>query len=135
MGMLQTLRGAWVLRALVVAVFVLRAAVPAGYMLASTGDGASLVLCSAQGAISVTVDPATGHVSIAKKAPGKQTDHDDAPCAFAGMAKVAELSVTVQPAPPVDDVVVQTVVSVLVTPGRGLSAPPPPSTGPPSLLS
>lgn len=133
--MLQTLRGAWVLRALVVAVFVLRAAVPAGYMFASTGDGSSLVLCSAQGAISVTVDPATGQVSIAKKAPGKQADRDDAPCAFAGMAKVAQLAVTVQPALPVEHVAAQAAASVRVTPGQGLSAPPPPATGPPALLS
>ena len=133
--MLQTLRGAWVLRALVVAVFVLRAAVPAGYMFASTADGASLVLCSAQGAISVTVDPATGHVSIAKKAPGQQPDRDDAPCAFAGVSKVAQLVVSVQPALPVEHVEVQTAGNLLVVPGQGLSAPPPPATGPPSLLS
>ena len=133
--MLQTLRGAWVLRALVVAVFVLRAAVPAGYMFASTGNGTSLVLCSAQGAISVTVDPATGHVSIAKKAPGQLPDRDDAPCAFAGVAKVAQLDVSVLPALPVEHVSVQTPFSVLVAPGQGLSAPPPPATGPPSIFS
>jgi len=134
--MLQTLRGAWVLRALVVAVFVLRAAVPVGYMFASTSDGTSLVLCSAQGAISVTVDPATGHVSLAKKTPGKQTDRDDAPCAFAGMAKVAVQAATVQPVVPSEPpVTVLAFASQLVLPGQGLSAPPPPATGPPSRLS
>jgi hypothetical protein len=133
--MLQTLRGAWVLRVLVVAVFMLRAAVPAGYMFASTSGGASLVLCSAQGAISVTVDPATGHVSIAKKAPGQQTDRNDAPCAFAGMAKVAVQAASVEPAAPSQPVAVQVFASLLVTPGQGLSAPPPPATGPPSRIS
>lgn len=135
MGMMQTLRGAWVLRALIVAVFVLRAAVPAGYMFAAFGDGTSLVLCSAQGPLSVTIDPATRHVSIAKKVPGKPANHDDAPCAFAGMAKVALQTASFQAAAPVDLVSQPIFASIFLAPGRGLSAPPPPATGPPSSFS
>ena len=135
MGMMQTLRNAWVLRALIVAVFVLRAAVPAGYMFAAVGGGTSLVLCSAQGALRVTIDPATGHVSIAKKIPGKQADRDDAPCAFAGMAKVTLQTPSVHVSVPVESASQPVLASIFITPGRGLSAPPPPATGPPSSIS
>jgi hypothetical protein len=134
MGVMQTLRGAWVLRALIVVVFALRAVVPAGYMLANVGKSASLVLCTAQGSISVSIDPATGHVTILKKAPGQAPDRDDPPCAFGAVAKVAFNASSVADFGPAERIAQFVAPDPGLAPGTGLSAPPPPATGPPSSI-
>lgn len=135
MGMMQTLRGAWVLRALIVVAFALRAVVPAGYMLASAGKGATVVLCSAQGSINVQIDPVTGHVTVIKKAPGQAPDRDDPPCAFAALAKVAIDAPVLSLALPVEHATPFVTPAQYLAPGLGLSAPPPPATGPPTSIA
>lgn len=135
MGMMQTLRGAWVLKALIVVAFALRAVVPAGYMLASAGNGATVVLCSAQGSINVQIDPATGHVSVIKKAPGQTPDRDEPPCAFVALAKVAINAAALPMATPVDHSMPFVTPAKDLAPGLGLSAPPPPATGPPTSIA
>jgi len=103
---------------------MLRAAVPTGYMVAQD-HGPHLVICS-------------GHVASAAETGGKPSQDrpkPDQPCAFAG-THVA-LQAPVVPAPvPHAQVPTETVVlaRAALSPGRGLAAPPPPSTGPPARL-
>jgi hypothetical protein len=115
--------------------FVARALVPPGFMFEAQA-GTSLVkvvLCSAHGSIEAYVDPTTGEITYAKKPP-KPSDKDDPPCAFATIAKLAPpLNVATAPAP--SETQSQAGVSQRdLIPGRGLSAPPPPATGPPSRI-
>ena len=135
MGVMQTLRSAWVLRALIVVAFALRAVVPAGYMLAHIGKSTSVVLCSAQGSVSVSIDTATGHVTLMKKAPGQAPGHDDQPCAFGALSKVALAAFDVPFQGPVDAIPQFVTLVRHVAPGLGLSAPPPPATGPPPSIA
>ena len=108
---------------------LLRAAVPAGYMVAQD-HGPHLVICS-------------GHASTAAETGGKSSPDPhkpdphkpDQPCAFAG-THVA-LQAPVLPAPvPRTQLPTGTVIlgRASLVPGRGLAAPPPPSTGPPARL-
>jgi len=106
-----------------VALFV-RAAIPSGYMVAQD-NGPRLVIC-------------TGH-AVAAADPGGtplQNHHKpDQPCAFAG-AHVALHPPAGPDLAPWTTIARDTVVfrGPDLAPGRGLAAPPPPSTGPPDLL-
>lgn len=111
----------------------LRVLIPAGYMPGGPGE-AAIILCTAQGVQTVYVGPdgqraeqpdtpADGHS-------GKTSaDH---PCAFSGLAQAfsAEVAAAVAPALPVAAAPILGPTS-RTAPGRGLAAPPPPSTGPP----
>ncbi len=106
----------------------LKIVVPPGFMAAPSGDlPFPLVLCTSQGAVVV------GH-SQPDKAPDDGADH--VPCVFAASAAGA-------PAPDGFDVVPVAYAryeapaprAFAPAPGRGLAAPPPPSTGPPVLLT
>jgi hypothetical protein len=99
----------------------LRAAMPAGYMLSDSNGQVVVSLCNGG---SMTLD-------LGKTEHGKQTHHD-APCPYAAAAHAA--------APPTDAIAIalQSAAIVAATPrdvrpGRGLAAPPPPATGPPTL--
>lgn len=127
-----TARGIFMmLAALAVALKVM---IPAGFMTRTASHDLpfALVLCTAQGA--VTVEP--GQAGPGHDDRGEVADHDS-PCAFAGHATAA-------PAPsPIATGVVEFVAyrrhltpaaPVDLAPGRGLAAPPLPARGPPSLL-
>lgn len=127
----STTRGIFLmLTALAVALKVM---IPAGFMTrAATNDlPFALVLCTAQGAVTVEPGETAGHDS-----PDDVADHDS-PCAFVGHAAAA-------PAPsPIATGDVEfvayrrhaaPVAAVDLAPGRGLAAPPLPARGPPSLL-
>lgn len=100
---------------------------PAGFMAAEPGQGhgLSVVICTVHGQATADWDALTaGH---SKKAPAKRMA-----CAFAGHATAS--------GPPTPKVLAEPAAFVhaavvfrpsLVFPGRGLPAPPPPSTGPP----
>lgn len=112
--------------------FLARALVPPGFMFEAQAGTAlvKVVLCSAHGSVEAYVDPATGEISYTKKPP-KPSDKDDPPCAFATIAKVAPPS-NVAPAPaPRESTSHSRHADNSLAPGRGLSAPPPPATGPP----
>lgn len=103
---------------------MLRAAVPAGYMVAQD-HGPHLVICS-------------GHAAVAAETgdkPSKDRQKPDQPCAFAGTHVALEAPVVPAPVPhaqaPTKTVVL---ARAALSPGRGLAAPPPPSTGPPARL-
>ncbi|MBL8544293.1 MAG: hypothetical protein JNJ63_10855 [Hyphomonadaceae bacterium] len=121
----------WALLALVA--ISVRALVPAGYMLAPSAQagGMAVTICTAQGAVDVVLDPAGGEH---KQKNDSQQRSADAPCVFAGAAPLAApdaaiaLAAPALPSAPVD------YVFAALAPGRGLAAPPPPSTGPPILI-
>jgi len=125
---------------LALAALVLRIAVPAGWMPQATDGGFRIAMCHAIPDAATRIDMAaaqalldaaldTGEPEPAKQVPG------DPDCAFAGFAgpmalhDVAPLTDTVAPneARPVFHPYRNS------APGRGLAAPPPPATGPPSL--
>lgn len=110
----------------------LRIVAPQGYMVAQAGEARALpiVLCTGQGLLAVVLDDqgrpdAPGHDN-------SPSDDDHVPCAFAATGTLvhqasalslfavayAPEAATQVPSPP-------------GAPGRGLSAPPPPQTGPP----
>lgn len=120
-----------VLRLALLSALLLRALLPPGFMLADTAQqGVKVVLCSAHGLIEVTVDPVTNEVRTEPAEQNKKSDKADPPCAFSAIAKLAP--------PPANSTYMPRLVSAPhaapsfdVRPGRGLSAPPPPQTGPP----
>lgn len=120
---------------------LVRAIVPGGYMLAAadTPDGRFVILqlCDAHGQPASALNLDTGElVDMAdvplKKSPGGSPDNQ--PCAFASAS-----AVTVPDVPGILVAVFEASKADLpavayVQPGRGIPAPPPPSTGPPSLI-
>ncbi len=122
---------------LTVLALAVRFAMPAGIMLqkpAEDGEMPALVICSSAGMITIKAD---GYGIPGKTDPAKQQDHGKSgePCVFAAMAVTAAV-----PAPIVLDAVAPVATpapfwaAVQQRPGEGLAAPPPPATGPPSLV-
>lgn len=116
---------------------LVRAIVPAGYMIAQadTGSGRYLTvqLCDAHKTPVEVIDLDTGkRVDVSKLPTKSQQQH--APCVFCGAATMAP---PVALAEPVGFTLVQDVDFVVerdLRPGRGIPAPPPPSTGPPASI-
>lgn len=129
------------LGAIALLALLVRALVPGGYMLAAadTPDGRFVVmqLCDSHAQPTSALNLDTGElVNLAdiplKKPAGEKTDHP--PCAFAAAPAISAPPSAISlpllafvrqidlPAP------------AYVQPGRGLPAPPPPATGPPSLI-
>lgn len=123
-----------VLAALALAIKVM---IPAGFMTAPPSAEElpfTLVLCTAQGAVTVQADDLATQTHDDQD-PGQSAAHDS-PCAFAGHAAAA-------PPPNLLDVravefvayrAPATVQVVHRAPGRGLAAPPLPARGPPTQL-
>lgn len=108
----------------------LRAVTPAGFMLAPVGGAMTVVLCTAQGPELITLD-------LGDHKPGKDTpkhDKAEAPCVFAAAAHLASPERAAIAAPLALAFVIAPLSAEHVQPGRGLAAPPPWSTGPPSLV-
>jgi len=121
--------GVWALVALAVA---LRLTVLPGYMIQATPHAVTVVLCTANGAVSQTVD-GEGMAS----SPDDQKDERSGKspvCAFsmAGAALAAPDVRIVAAAPPLAGPTLSP-PTTSTAPGRGLAAPPPPSTGPPFI--
>lgn len=118
--------------ALLVVALLGRGLAPEGWMTtASAAGGIEVTWCDGQGPMPVMVMATDG--TLHKKVPAK-SPMSDHPCAFAGMA-VADTApppvTVVLPAALRSDVPPTSEQSAI--PGRGLAAPPPPSTGPPAL--
>lgn len=119
---------------LVVLALALRMAVPAGWM-PSGEKGFALTVCAGTETSTVWIDT---NGKIHESDPSKSGEHDDIshePCAFAGTALALGIpdaatapALTVAPARHIASLPSE------VTIGRGLAAPPPPPTGPPSLI-
>jgi len=115
---------------LAVLALMLKVLMPSGFMLAEPGHGTLIAICTGHGPLTVALDDyGKSKAPVQKKA--------DAPCVGAGnvsppspsgVAAVAEAVIYAPPAAP-------RAPSFDLLPGRGLAAPPPPSQGPPILLS
>ncbi|RYG25366.1 MAG: hypothetical protein EON93_22260 [Burkholderiales bacterium] len=123
------------LGALALLAMLVRALIPAGYMLAeaetSTGRYLVVQMCDGHGGGEQVVDLDTGKVLDGKPAPKGDTDTSKTPC-------MSAVSVSMSAPPATAEAVVflkvydaDFTVATAVSPGRGIAAPPPPSTGPP----
>lgn len=132
-------RMGWRLSAFALMALLVRAMVPAGYMLAEadTGSGRylTLELCDAHGGQPMLVDLETGKMIKAPTKPGSQ-DKSGQPqcllCASFSTAAVPQPVVEVTPRAQLVDFDYAIVRDL--QPGRGIAAPPPPATGPPSSI-
>jgi hypothetical protein len=129
--------------ALLSLVFLARAAVPAGWMPVFDASGVQLVLCDGQGPVRIATAhdhvASTGHPGHAQHhAPSKE--HDGKSSAASGTCVFAATTgVPPQPQPRLAErpLATQPLLSPALTgtsPDRRLIAPPPPSTGPPTLI-
>ncbi|HZC16403.1 MAG TPA: hypothetical protein VE309_06565 [Caulobacteraceae bacterium] len=119
--------GAAVLAA--VLLLILQVAIPPGFMLAS-GAG------SPTGGLAMVICTGRGPVQLHPDAPGKAPhSHAGTICAFAGHAGASLVPDLAAPRRVAFFAPAALVLrAVRLAPGRGLAAPPPPSTGPPSVL-
>ncbi len=117
----------------------LRVLIPQGYMVAASPQAGSfpIVLCTSQGARTINFEAAGYSAQLPSDAPVEHPDDQksDLSCAFsvfnAGVAAEAPILAVM-----VDWRWARRSIPVAphITPGRGLAAPPPPSTGPPSQI-
>lgn len=127
------------LGAIALLALLVRAIVPAGYMVASadTGNGRFLTVtvCSGHQNVVRVIDLDTGREVSPGEAPGGQTDDDSSsqPCVF---GTAPHLATPVTFAEPERVHVIAAAPAALrpasLRPGRGIAAPPPPATGPPA---
>lgn len=107
-----------------------RALVPAGWMPAQE-RGQWITICSGAG-VSMAWIGADGKIDK-QHAPAKSEKSSH--CAFAGLGTPVDLSVDdVALSAPLFVEILLPVVAAVVTIGHGLAAPPPPKTGPPTLI-
>lgn len=149
MGRSSPYRNAWTswAFALTVLAMAMRVVIPNGYMVASAEASHGLpqmVICTGQGAMAVAVDGA-GHLVKSSLKPAFKSAHSDPthsdrdrpdhPCAFAATSAAAQTASLVLSLAPIG--FSQSVPLPLASaqrPGIGLAAPPPWTTGPPSIL-
>lgn len=120
---------------LVACALVLRLLVPAGWMPQTNAAGIALAWCD-DSDISGGEAPAEARALLAKAVEKPAPEHKpapDQPCAFAAAAQPLA-AVDFAPLPPAPAIHAEPLRPALVAvPGRGLAAPPPRSTGPPTL--
>lgn len=125
-------------RAAILAVLALallgRLAVPAGWMPVTDAYGTRLTICTGMGPLDApqhTMPGMAGH-----HAPGEhKQDYGDHVCPFAGAAlALTEPTLPTLDLPPIAVHDLAPLLHIAVAIGRGLAAPPPPATGPPSLF-
>ena len=123
--------------AMLACALLLRLLVPAGWMPVRDATGLHLTICTGTGPMAMPMAPGTTAGPMAGMAhhmPGDQQGIPEHPCAFAhhGLAVAApRLPALVRPLAPV--ALLPAGLATRVAIGRGLAAPPPPPTGPPSL--
>jgi hypothetical protein len=125
------------LGAIALLAMLVRAVVPAGYMLAEadTGNGRFLTVQMCEGHAARVIDLDTGKQVDSSHLPGKTDGKGKhAPCVFAAAVSVATPVAAAEPAAFVPAQDVDFVVVRDLRPGRGIAAPPPPATGPPALI-
>lgn len=127
------------LGAIALLAMLVRAIIPAGYMIAEadTGSGRYLTveMCDGHHAQAQVIDLDTGKtVDLSKLPKSGKTDNSSSPCVFAGVVAMASPLSTAEPVEFVVTHQVDFTVTRDLRPGRGIAAPPPPSTGPPSLI-
>ena len=129
---------------LLVCALAMRMLVPSGFMIAP-GQGATLILCPGQGAMPMAMPHDMAGMAMPGHDMGKPEDKhqdnkhqdkgDNLPCAFSPAGATANLVSVAHPMPPVVvTTIAPTLFQIFVQPGLGLAAPPPPKTGPPTLV-
>jgi hypothetical protein len=106
---------------------------PSGYMLDARAGGLEVTLCTQGGNVTAYLLADGTLVQDGQNAP-LHNDQSDGPCDFAfhsGPA-LAQFSPNAQPQPKFVAVRSPLLAKHSIAPGRGLAAPPPPKTGPPS---
>jgi hypothetical protein len=120
----------------------MRVLIPSGYMVARSDASHGLpqmVICTSQGAMVVVVD-AEGHLVKTSLKPASEPsrsdkDRADHPCAFSGTAAAAQTTSLALPLAQVRfSQHAPLPLASAQRPGLGLAAPPPWTTGPPSIL-
>lgn len=126
------------LGALALLAMLVRAIIPAGYMIAQadTGSGRYLTveMCDGHNAQAQVIDLDTGKTVDLSKLPKSDKTDASSPCVFAAVVAMAP---PLSAAEPIEFLTAHQVDFAVVRdlrPGRGIAAPPPPSTGPPSLI-
>jgi len=123
---------AWALVALAVA---FRLTFAPGYMLSATPERVAMVICTGEGAVSRLVDigghggGGGGQLPADNENPGQKS-----PCAFAMAGPALAPPATITPVRVSAYLAAPVLAGMSVAPGLGLAAPPPPATGPPSLI-
>ncbi len=118
--------------ALLAFVMLLRVLVPAGYMPTTDADGIIRIsICTGMGAQAAFIDR---DGKLHKETPGSG-HHDPQPCGFGVLSFGLDATPDIElPAPAIDPDATVLVALQTISIGHGLAAPPPPSTGPPSLI-
>ena len=128
------------LGALALFALFMRAILPAGYMLAEadTGGGryVTLKICDGHAQSAPTLlNLDTGEQLSLDDLPKKTKDNGGTtPCVFCAAPAVIEPLAIAQPVEFLADTGVVFSAALDIRPGRGIPAPPPPATGPPSLI-
>lgn len=119
---------------LVACALLLRMVVPAGWMPQAGATGVTLSWCDESGTRAAVPEEAKALLAKAiGKSDHKQTKVGDGPCAFAGAAQALTFADAIAlPLPAVEAATILP-TPLSVSPGCGLAAPPPHSTGPPTL--
>ena len=122
-------RFGWLL--LLVAALLARSVAPEGWMpVVNAAGGIEITVCNGTGPDDVMVLSPDG--KLHHKAPGKNRSGDHA-CAFSGLGVAdAPPTLVALAAPIFAPDAAPTLDPIDAVPGRGLAAPPPPATGPPS---
>ena len=131
----RTMPRAYVL-AMIACALLMRMVVPQGWMPVHGANGWTITICSGTGPMRMTMSDGPGmSKGMHHQSDGKDQGSADHPCAFASFALALDLPpppAVLLPAPIVETWRAGTVLAVAI--GRGLAAPPPPSTGPPTLI-
>ena len=128
------------LGAIALLALLVRALIPAGYMVASaeTPNGRFLIvqLCDGHASTAQAVDLETGQnvdLSTFPKSP-TNSGNSDQPCAFAVAVAFAPPVTAAESLAVMASTDADVALPTVVRPGRGIAAPPPPATGPPILI-
>lgn len=116
----------------IAAALLLRALIPAGYMIAPAAEARQVFVTVCTGMQGESVKVALP-VGAKQSEPGKEHQAKDSPCAFTALAGLADLPQVAELGLPAVPVQGRAPSSQTVSVGRGLAAPPPYQTGPPSI--
>jgi hypothetical protein len=127
------------LGAIALVALFMRALLPAGYMLAEADTGGAryvtLQICDGHASAQKLLNLDTGEEVLLSALPKKAKDDGaKTPCVFSAAPAIVEPLVVVEPVEFLVDTDVIFSPAQDIRPGRGIAAPPPPSTGPPSLI-
>jgi hypothetical protein len=123
--------------AVIACALLMRVLVPQGWMPIQTAHGWQIAICTGTGPMQMEMpaDMASAMKGMHHGSGDQDHNSNDRPCAFSGLAVALDeppLLVIDLPKLPVGTWLAGT--AAIVSVGRGLAAPPPPSTGPPAIL-